>query len=362
MRLVLISLSARGGILYGISALLKELPRMCEVIALVPCYYPYQHQDVCLQRFEAGQRHQNLARYSNPLWALKQWQRVRAMRPDIVFVYYGDGYPCTLLWSKMNRFERLPMLIGVHDPDPHPGTLTANLLNRIGRYTWRSGVSLCVFSRCFVQTLIQQGIPPERVFYVPLIHDLEPFTQFRSSPPPQREPFALFFGRLEYYKGLDILIEAAKQLRAELRFVIAGPGKLPRKVHRQIIAQPSLFDLRARFIPEQEVAELLERAAVCVMPYRQATQSGIPILAAAFETPLVATATGGLVEQVQAMNGLLVPPNDPSALAEGIIKAMGCKPVFPEEWQLPNISAMYYEVFTQIYEFASSQPWLPGMR
>jgi len=355
MRVALISLSARGGILYGVSALLKGLPRLCEVIALIPSYYPYQHQDVCLERFEAGRRRQNLLRFSNPFWALKQWQRVRAIRPDVVFVYYGDGYPCTLLWSIMSRFERVPMLIGVHDPDPHPGTLTATLLHRIGQRTWRSGVSLCVFSRCFVRTLIQQGVPPERVFYVPLTHDVEPFTQFRCFPPPQREPFVLFFGRLEYYKGLDILVAAARHLKAKMRVVIAGHGKLPRNVHRQIVAQPSLFDLRARFVPEQEVATLMERTSVCVLPYRQATQSGIPILAAAFETPLVASATGGLVEQVQAMNGLLVPPNDPPALAEGIINAIERKPIFPEEWHLPNVIKIYHKIFTQIYEVASSQ-------
>ena len=91
-----------------------------------------------------------------------------------------------------------------------------------------------------------------------------------------------------------------------------------------------------------------DRASVCVMPYVQATQSSVPWIAAAFGVPVVATATGGLAAQVQQMNGVLVPPNDPKALAEGMLTAVGSSAVFPEAWNPSLIAGQYLQMYREI--------------
>ena len=57
-----------------------------------------------------------------------------------------------------------------------------------------------------------------------------------------------------------------------------------------------------------------------VLPYRDATQSGIPPLAYGFDCPVIATAVGGVPEYVvDGVTGFLVPPNDAQALADSIV-------------------------------------------
>jgi glycosyltransferase involved in cell wall biosynthesis len=64
---------------------------------------------------------------------------------------------------------------------------------------------------------------------------------------------------------------------------------------------------------------LFEAASVVVLPYVEASQSGVIPVAYSFAKPVVATAVGGLTEVViDSQTGRLVPPNDPHALAEAL--------------------------------------------
>jgi glycosyltransferase involved in cell wall biosynthesis len=98
---------------------------------------------------------------------------------------------------------------------------------------------------------------------------------------------------------------------------------------------PALGDrveLHNRYLSDAEVAALLQRASVVALPYRHATQSSIPAIAASFGCPVVASALGHFVEEVPQLGGILVPPMDPAALAAALRKvlttpqAVHCKP------------------------------------
>ena len=70
------------------------------------------------------------------------------------------------------------------------------------------------------------------------------------------------------------------------------------------------------YIPNEEVPALFRSADLVVLPYREATQSGVVPVAYQFEVPVVATDVGGLAEVVRpGETGYLVPPEDPEALA-----------------------------------------------
>ena len=122
----------------------------------------------------------------------------------------------------------------------------------------------------------------------------------------------LFFGRLEPYKGLDVLLEAVRILRLRGRPVtvtIAGPGKL---------ALPAVegVTVENRFVTDRELAELVAASRIVVMPYRDATGSQVPQTAFVYGTPVVATSVGCLPEYVEhGVTGLLVPPDNAEALA-----------------------------------------------
>ncbi|MCL6630548.1 MAG: glycosyltransferase, partial [Armatimonadetes bacterium] len=132
----------------------------------------------------------------------------------------------------------------------------------------------------------------------------------------------LFFGGVFQYKGIEYLIKAAPSIRGrfpEARIVIAGSGPdWPRC--RSFIEDPNAFELIDRALTNPEVTQLFEEASVVVLPYTEASQSGVLAVAYAMGKPVVATAVGSLPEGVEeGVTGLLVPPADSDALAQAII-------------------------------------------
>lgn len=125
-----------------------------------------------------------------------------------------------------------------------------------------------------------------------------------------------FFGRIRAYKGLDLLRDAWPLLRAmhpgaTLRVLGEGDAEA---------CAPGLSGLpgvtvERRWVPDAEMAIEVASARVLVLPYREASQSGVAPIALALGVPVVATAVGGLAEQVaNERTGLVVPPV-PQALA-----------------------------------------------
>jgi glycosyltransferase involved in cell wall biosynthesis len=76
-----------------------------------------------------------------------------------------------------------------------------------------------------------------------------------------------------------------------------------------------------RYLADEEVEAVFRAADVAVLPYRSATQSGVTHVAYALGVPVITTDVGGLAETVVAgETGLVVPPEDPGALAEAIVR------------------------------------------
>ena len=77
------------------------------------------------------------------------------------------------------------------------------------------------------------------------------------------------------------------------------------------------------FVSVEKRAELFARAAVVVLPYVEASQSGVVPVAYSFAKPVVATAVGGLPEAIDdGKTGYLVPPRDEHALADAVVRLL----------------------------------------
>ena len=140
------------------------------------------------------------------------------------------------------------------------------------------------------------------------------------------ELIILFFGFIRKYKGLDILLEAIKELKIQNlnskipKLLIAGEFYEDRKQYDELIDQLNIKDqliLRTDFIPDSEVKYYLCAADVVVQPYRNATQSGVTPLAYHFEKPMIVTNVGGLPS--------LVPDNKVGLIAEPTPKSLAQK-------------------------------------
>jgi glycosyltransferase involved in cell wall biosynthesis len=138
----------------------------------------------------------------------------------------------------------------------------------------------------------------------------------------ERPGTVLFFGRIWPYKGLDYLIRAEPFITARVpnvRFVIAGRGEdLAR--YRALMVHPERFELLEGYISDEQRTRLFREASVIVLPYVEASQSGVIPLAYTFEKPVVATVVGGLAEVVEDLRtGCLVPPRDANKLADAVV-------------------------------------------
>ena len=132
----------------------------------------------------------------------------------------------------------------------------------------------------------------------------------------------LFFGFIRHYKGLDLLIDAFAHLDDSYQLLIAGEVYGSFEVYQtQIDAHPRKADIHLfnHYISDHEVPAYFSAADVCVLPYRDGTQSGITNIAYHFNTPLVATRVGGLAETIEPYGtGHVVDEVTPEAIAAGI--------------------------------------------
>jgi glycosyltransferase involved in cell wall biosynthesis len=166
------------------------------------------------------------------------------------------------------------------------------------------------------------GYPMNRIDVVPL---LERGDGGLSREVSEQGNEVLFFGRIWEYKGLSYFIEASDRIIGilpNLRFVIAGRGESLQK-YRSQIKSPAHFEIHEGYVDDEFAAALFRRSSLVVLPYTEATQSGVIPVAYTYGRPVVATRVGGIPFQVDdGVTGLLVPPRDSVALADAIITLM----------------------------------------
>ncbi len=143
---------------------------------------------------------------------------------------------------------------------------------------------------------------------------------------PENDHVALFFGYIRKYKGLHVLLDAIKKVASEIPFtlVVAGEFYEDEKPYREQIKTLGISErvkMFSDYIPNNEVTMYFSAADVVVLPYIDATQSGIAQIAYNFGKPVITTDVGGLAEiVVDGRTGLVVPPNSPGDLADAIVR------------------------------------------
>lgn len=137
----------------------------------------------------------------------------------------------------------------------------------------------------------------------------------------------VFFGSLDRWKGIETLIASTHELAILLknrawRLTIAGAAKSGMQLYYRELCESGIntqVDIRMQH--DQDVRELFRSADVLVLPYREASQSGVLQLGFAFGVPAVVTDVGGLPDVItDEKNGLLVSPDAPHDLARSIVR------------------------------------------
>jgi glycosyltransferase involved in cell wall biosynthesis len=134
----------------------------------------------------------------------------------------------------------------------------------------------------------------------------------------RNRPVVLFFGRIEPYKGLQLLLDATRMLRSgglSVQVIIAGSGSIAGYDGLSVDGNV----LINRYIPDSEIKELFGACDLVVLPYLTATQSGVVPLAYLLGKGVVATNVGAIEEIViDGVTGRLVGPQDAKQLARAM--------------------------------------------
>jgi glycosyltransferase involved in cell wall biosynthesis len=213
--------------------------------------------------------------------------------------------------------------------------------SRLNRLTLRAQYHLA--DHVFVHTAAMKrelcedfAVPEGSVTVIPLgFNNAVPQTDLTAAAARQRlgvdegDRTILFFGRMNRYKGLDILVAAFERLVARdrrYRLVIAGK---PEPGYEGGLAdiQRALGsgDLRDRviqrigFVPDADTEVYFKAADVVALPYTEVFQSGVLVLGYSFGLPVIAADVGSFREDVvEGATGLLCRPRDPGDLARAV--------------------------------------------
>jgi glycosyltransferase involved in cell wall biosynthesis len=221
-------------------------------------------------------------------------------------------------------WHRYPLVFTVHDFQAHPGDkLTEKTPFWLEMLARRRADQIIVHSR-HVGTLLMQelGSDGENISLMPHIQIGQGIS---SSIVKEEEYLILFFGRIWEYKGLEYLIRAEPLISArvpDVRILIAGQGEDFSRYARMMV-HPERFIVDNEFISEERTADYFRRASIVVLPYIEASQSGVIPLAYSAAKPVVATEVGGLPEMVEhGRTGYLVAPRSASQLADSVVRLL----------------------------------------
>ncbi|MBN2394325.1 MAG: glycosyltransferase family 4 protein [Anaerolineae bacterium] len=239
--------------------------------------------------------------------------------PDLI--HFSGPHIWNLSLMRKLKARGLPVIHTLHTIDPPWGSNYGAVVHLWNRQIIRAADYILVHGQTFLQRLLDMGLPRERVTSTPLLHLfvggswLGGSTDLAASV--EYQPWALFFGRLRPYKGVEYLISACAMMKTDKSFpgrvIIAGFGDLSQFWGGSL---PARLEIHNRRINDEEAMDLFCRCGLVVLPYIDASQSALIAAAYYFRKPVIVTRTGALPEYVrEGETGFIVEPDHPAALA-----------------------------------------------
>lgn len=248
-------------------------------------------------------------------------RRIRSFRPDVIHIQQNTDWRI-LAVVRLLGFGKT--VLTIHDVTLHPGKRKDPFLG-VNRSFLRRASRIIIHGARLKESLAAAYPRLRGRISVLPIGAFTLYGRWDDGSVREDERCLLFFGNICAYKGLDILVETGSIIAREypdIRVVVAGRGDIEDQ-NRSALEQDPHFELHNRFIPNEEVFRFFRRASVVVLPYVEASQSGVIPLAYGFGKPVVATDVGSISEIVEeGKTGYIVPPNDAAALAAAVVKIL----------------------------------------
>jgi glycosyltransferase involved in cell wall biosynthesis len=276
----------------------------------------------------------------SPTGRFAGWQRVKqtlAAIPKIVklveregihIIYTGDRTVSMLISYLVSLLTRKPLILNAqitHYLDTSP------LHHMVVRHAERITVSSEHMRRKFTPFVRRA----DRLIKIPNAITVAKFDPTLSGEKarvaldlPEGEPVITLAGRLNPYKGPEEFIRAAAMIleeRPHVNFIIAGGEDIPgyRKQLQKLIDQLGVSQRVKMIGHHPNIAEVLSCTTISTMPSYEEPFGLVALEAMAMRKPVVATRAGGVPEYfLDGEIGILIPPRDPSALAQAVQKLL----------------------------------------
>lgn len=232
--------------------------------------------------------------------------QISSMKPSC-FIALDDAIKASAIVSTLSK--RINCAIVIHDVNPHPHkkTVYKEISERIRKYlarcAYKKAHSIVLLSENSYQLFCAQYRKlTDKAIIFPLGAHVMPAASTMPNELKQYgdiDGFALFFGRIDEYKGVDRLVKAqecnCKEPTYNLPVIIAGKN-LSNKDYKTSDEKKTICLLR--FINDGEMIWLFEHCGVVVLPYYEASQSGVLPIAYKYGKPVVVSNINGLRELV----------------------------------------------------------------
>jgi glycosyltransferase involved in cell wall biosynthesis len=224
--------------------------------------------------------------------ALKLRNLLRKEKIDVVFS------PMFSLWQSLLVNVWLPKGIlfysSVHDWNPHPGEEN-RILQFAQRVERKRAYKLVTYSSYTTLQASSAGFSNVAQFW----HGVEAnVTEPRKALNRSNPVIIGFFGRLLAYKGLSLfescLIQAVEGRGLPVYGRVLGSGDWV-----QSHQSKSILSVENRWADEERITSFFKEVDIVMLPYEEASQSGVLPLSWSFGVPTIVTPVGGLVEQVK---------------------------------------------------------------
>lgn len=243
---------------------------------------------------------------------------------DVAICTFQSIWDLAAIPTLRRRESRFILIL--HDAEFHPGD-SYPLRQKILGWEVAAADALIVLSDHVAQAAKRlYRFQADRIWNVPL--GVSSFGSDDPAPrafPSNRPVRLLFFGRIVKYKGIGQLLDAYQILRKNghpVELDLVGSGDLA-PYSSQLASLPDISIINT-WVDDDQIARTLTRADIVLLPYIEASQSGVAAAALTAGLPIVATPVGGLVEQVQhCQTGIIaksIAPADIAAAIECLIK------------------------------------------
>lgn len=320
MKIALIVGNKDGGLVHYTSQLANALGNLYEVTVIAPkgVNREYFSNQIIIQ--EMGFLTIGKLLHKEILSVGNLVRSIQNINPDVIHILSPLISACFAL----PFLRKYPQIITVHNPislqtKRHLLLLLSDIVVN-ALYVRRADIAIVHGNQ--LKEILSKKVPEEKIKVIP--HGDYSFFKKWKKNNVKEDKSVLFFGFIAPRKGIRYLIKAEPLIAeriSDAKIVIAGKGDF--KKYEKGIKNKNCFEIHNKTIPNEQVAELFQRASVVVLPYIKASQSGIIPIAYGFKKPVVVTNVGSMPEVVDnGKTGFIVPPKDSEALAEAIIKLL----------------------------------------